>query len=279
MKKWDIVIKPKKSWTDFNILEIFNYKDLILLLVKRDFTTFYKQTILGPLWYIIQPLVNTIVFTVIFGNLASISTNGTPPFIFYMAGTVAWGYFSVCLNNTSNTFVTNANLFGKVYFPRIVVPISIVLVSIFQFIIQFIIFISFYFYFVSRGMDSYLDIKILILPLLILQMAFVGLGFGLLISALTSKYRDLTFAMTFLVQIWMFATPVVYPFSIIPERYKVLASLNPMTSIIESFKHIFFNNSAIEFKHIMFGLIISVIVFIIGFLLFSRVEKDFMDTV
>ncbi|MBI28599.1 MAG: hypothetical protein CFH21_00583 [Alphaproteobacteria bacterium MarineAlpha5_Bin11] len=279
IESWDLVIKSKSGWFNLNLKEIYLYRDLIYLLIKRDFTTFYKQTILGPLWYVIQPLVNTLVFTVIFGKVAQISTDGTPPFIFYMAGTVAWGYFATCLTLTSNTFVTNASIFGRVYFPRITVPISQVVISLFQFLIQFIIFLCFLFYFLFKGADIQLNNLVLILPLILLQMAILGLGVGILISSLTAKYRDLTFAMTFGVQLWMFATPVVYPLSIVPQEYRMLAALNPMTSIIELFRKSFLGTSSIEIVHIIISIIITVILFVIGLILFSRIEKDFMDTV
>ena len=242
-QEWDLIIKSKKKFLDFRLSEIYNYRDLIFLFVKRDFVTFYKQTILGPLWYIIQPLINTIVFTIIFGNLAKISTEGVPPFLFYFAGNVIWGYFAICLSTTSNTFVGNASIFGKVYFPRITVPISNVLIGLIQFFIQFSLFLCFLLYFYFKGVNIQLNFTLLLLPLLLLQVAFVGLGFGLLISSLTSKYRDLTFVMGFGVQLWMYATPIVYPLSIVPEKFRFLACLNPMASIVESFRYIFYQFS------------------------------------
>ena len=239
-KNWKIVIKPSKGFVNINLKELIKYKDLITLFVKRDFVTFYKQTILGPLWYILQPLINTIVFTIIFGNLAKIPTDNLPPFLFYMAGNIIWGYFAFCLNSISTTFVTNADLFGKVYFPRIAVPISITIIGLFQFILQFIFFICFYIYFVSKGLDIKVSYSILFLPLILFQIALVALGFGLLISSLTSKYRDLVFVLGFGIQLWMFATPIVYPLTIIPDNYVIFSILNPMTSIVECFKYIFF---------------------------------------
>ena len=282
MKKqenWDIFIKPRTGWLDINIKELFKYKDLIYLFVKRDFVTFYKQTILGPIWYVIQPLINTIVFTIIFGKLAKISTDGIPPFIFYMAGTVVWSYFATCISLTSNTFNTNADIFGKVYFPRIAVPIANVIISLLQFLIQFIIFIIFLFYFKGQGSLINPNINVFLLPLIILQMAILGLGFGILISSLTTKYKDLVFVMSFFVQLWMYATPIVYPLSIIPEKYRLLAAINPMTSVVETFRGAFLGVSTITANHIIVSVAVTICIFLIGFLLFHRIEKSFMDTV
>ena len=278
-RNWDIYIKPKTGWFEIDIKELFRYRDLIWLFVKRDFVTFYKQTILGPLWYIIQPLVNTIVFTVIFGNLAKISTDGVPPFIFYMSGTVVWSYFATCITLTSNTFNKNADIFGKVYFPRIAVPIANVTISLLQFIIQFSIFIIFLIYFHIKGSLIYPNIYILALPLIILQMAVLGLGFGILISSLTTKYKDLTFVMSFFVQLWMYATPVVYPLSIVPEKYRLLAALNPMTSIVETFRGAFLGVSSISLIHIFISVLLTLLIFFLGLLFFNQIEKSFMDTI
>lgn len=278
-ESWDLVIKPQSGWLDIHLGELYRYRDLIYMFVKRDFVTFYKQTILGPLWYIIQPLVTALVFTVIFGSLAKISTDGIPPFLFYMAGTVAWGYFAVCLNTTSQTFVTNSHIFGKVYFPRLVIPVSNVIVALLQFTIQFIIFLVFLIYFMWQGAEIQPNYYIIALPLVILQMALLGFGFGILISSLTTKYRDLTFAMTFGVQIWMYATPIVYPFSIIPEEYRMLAAMNPMVSVVECFRGAFLGTSSIELVHIAVSVAVTFFVLILGIIMFSRIEKNFMDTV
>ena len=276
---WDIVIKPKSGWFNISFGEMYRYRDLIFMFVKRDFVTFYKQTILGPLWYIIQPLVNSVIFTIIFGKLAKIPTDGIPPFLFYMAGTVVWGYFSTCLTETSNTFVANREIFGKVYFPRMTVPISIVITGIFQFLIQFIIFIGFLLYYWHQGAEVSPSIMIFTLPLILLQMAILGLGMGILVSSLVTKYRDLTFAMTFAVQIWMYLTPVVYPLTQVPEHYRNLYVLNPMVSIVENFRGAFLGVSSIETHHILISVFVTMIIFIIGVILFSRIEKTFMDTV
>ncbi len=278
-QNWDFVIKPKTGWLDIHLGELYRYRDLIYLFVKRDFVTFYKQTILGPLWYIIQPVVNTLVFTIIFGKVAKISTDGTPPFLFYMAGTVAWGYFATCLQTTSKTFVSNSGLFGKVYFPRLTVPVSSIIIGLLQFGIQFLIFFGFLLYFIWGGADVQPNSLIFFVPLILLQTAVLSFGFGILISSLTTKYRDLTFAMGFGVQLWMYATPVVYPLSIIPEKYRLLAALNPMASIVESFRGAFLGTSSIEPVHIVISVSVTLIVFIAGVIKFSQTEKIFMDTV
>ena len=278
-ENWDLIIKPKTGWFDLHLGDVWGCRDLIGLFVKRDFVTFYKQTILGPLWYIIQPIFNTIVFTVIFGKIAKIPTDGIPPFLFHLSGTVVWGYFTACLTGTSNTFVSNAGIFGKVYFPRISVPISVVITGVFQFIIQFMIFLGFYFYFMINGSDLNPSFLILLLPLLIFQMAILGLGMGTLISALTTKYRDLTFAMGFCVQLWMYLTPIVYPLSQVPERYRIIYVFNPMASIVELFRAAFLGINTVEPLHIAISIGMTVIIFLTGIMLFNKIEKTFMDTV
>jgi lipopolysaccharide transport system permease protein len=278
-ESWDTIIEPTRGWLHINFKELFRYRDLISLFVKRDFVTFYKQTILGPLWYLIQPIVNTLVFSVIFGKIAKISTDGIPPFLFYMSGTVTWGYFATCINLTSNTFVKNADIFGKVYFPRLTVPIANVMIALLQFCIQFLLFLCFLIYFIWAGAEVNPNSLILLLPLILFQMAVLGLGFGVLISSLTTKYRDLTFAMTFALQIWMYITPIVYPLSSVPEKYRLLLALNPMCSVVECFRLAFLGSSSIETAHIALSISITVIVFIAGVIMFSRVEKNFMDTV
>lgn len=281
MKKdgWDTIITSNHNFFNLNFSEILKYWDLIMMLVKRDFVTFYKQTILGPLWYIIQPVITSIVFTFVFGRLANIPTDGTPQFIFYMCGIVAWNYFAACLNSTSNTFILNSTIFSKVYFPRAVVPISNVILCTFQFLIQFLIFIFFYIYYFYLGANVTINVYILILPIVVLQISLLGLGIGMLISSLTTKYRDLTFVMTFGVQLWMFATPVVYPLSVIPSEYQFLASLNPMTPIIESFKYLILGNSIVSIYQILTGVLMTLIILFLGYFMFNKMEKNFIDTV
>jgi len=277
--KWTEIISAEKGWFDLNLPELFNYLDLIYLFVKRDFVIFYKQTILGPLWYIIQPIVNTVIFNIIFGKIAKLSTDGIPPFLFYMSGTIVWAYFASCINATSITFVKNASIFGKVYFPRITVPIAAVITGLFQFIIQFSIFLGFYLYFVKNGAEIRPNYLLLTLPLIILQMAIMALGFGLILSSLTAKYRDLTFAMTFFLQMWMYLTPIVYPLSQVPEEYRIIYILNPMSSVVETFRFAFFGTSSINLQTIIVSVCFSIVVFIIGLYMFSRTEKSFIDTV
>ncbi len=256
--------------------ELTKYLDLIFFFIKRDFVIFYKQTILGPLWYIIQPLVNSIVFTFVFGNLANISTEGTSPFVFYFAGTIIWGYFAVCLTTTSRTFLSNAAIYGKVYYPRMVNPISNVVFSLLQFFLQFVIFIFFIIYFGDFDKISY---KVLLLPLLLFQTAILALGFGLLISSLTTKYRDLNFILDFFIQLWMFITPIVYPLSIVEQKYRYLVCLNPIAPIVECFKELFFGNSVININQILIGILITFLIFVFGIYNFNKVEKNFMDTI
>lgn len=276
---WDEVIKPVHGWFNINIKEIIRYWNLILLFVRRDFVIFYKQTVLGPLWYIIQPLFNTLVFTLIFGKVAKIPTDGIPPFIFYLSGTVVWSYFSSCLNQTGKTFVSNAQIFGKVYFPRVTVPISIAITAVFQFLIQFTIFLVFFIYFWYAGTDIKPNIYVLTLPLIVLHMAVLSVGMGLIISAATAKYRDLSFAMGFLIQLWMYMTPVVYPLSEVPDKFKIFILINPMTAVVESFRGAFLGVSTLTLGDLILSISITVVFFVLGIIVFSRVEKTFMDTV
>jgi lipopolysaccharide transport system permease protein len=278
-EKWDLVIQPRKQWFDLHLRDLWRYRDLISLFVKRDFVTFYKQTAFGPLWYIIQPLLTTVVFTVIFGKLAGIPMDGVPPFLFLLAGNVTWGYFAGCLNETSNTFVKNAGVFGKVYFPRLTAPVSVVIINLVKFGIQFVLFLGFYIYFIVRGVPVRPTFFVLLLPVLILQMAVLSLGAGMLVSALTTKYRDLTFVMTFAVQLWMYASSVIIPASAIPKKYLPIYMLNPMTSVIESFRYAFFGRGVVDAVYIYVSWTVTLAVLFLGIILFGRVEKSFMDTV
>ena len=277
-ENWDNLIDSNNNFS-FNFSEIVKYKDLIYLLVKRDFVTYYKQTILGPLWYVIQPLFMTIVFTFIFGKVAKISTDGIPPFLFYLAGNVLWSYYSTALTQTSSIFVTNAGIFGKVYFPRIVAPISSAISCLFQFIIQFFIFIIFIIYFYINGTTIVINYTALLVPLVILYIMILSISVGMTLSALTSKYRDLTFALTFFIQLWMFVSPVIYPLSSIPQKYHFYIFLNPMTFPLEYFRLSFLGNGFVSINLIFINILITFIFFIIGLYLFRKVEKNFMDTV
>jgi lipopolysaccharide transport system permease protein len=278
-QQWDMVIKPKTGWFDIDLMELWRYRDLIGMFVKRNFVTAYKQTILGPLWYIIQPLFTTIVFTIIFGKVAKISTDGLPPFLFYMAGNVMWGYFAASLTATAGTFNANAGIFGKVYFPRLTVPLSVVIINFLQFFIQFALFLGFYFYFMAKGVPITPNAWVFGMPILLLQMALLSFGLGILLSSMTTKYKDLGFAMGFLVQLWMYCTPIVYPLSQIPEWLLPYYVLNPMVAVVESFRYAFFGTSVIQMSHIGISWCVTVLLMFFGVVLFSRIEKTFMDTV
>jgi len=278
-KKFETIITSQKNGILSSVREIFKYKFLLFMLVKRDFVVFYKQTILGPLWYIIQPLINTIVFTVVFGNIAKISTDGIPPFLFYMSGNIIWNYFAICVVNSSNTFTNNINIFNKVYFPRLIVPISVAIISILQFIIQLIFFSFFYIYYLYLGMTIDLNMYIFFIPVLLLFIAITSLGIGALLSSLTVKYKDLVFLINFGIQLWMFATPIIYPISLIPDKYKLLYSINPMSSVVEIFRYTLFSENLIEFNYIAVSFISGIIITLIGLKMFISVEKNFVDTV
>jgi lipopolysaccharide transport system permease protein len=278
-EKWDLVIGPKRGWLDLNLKDIWLYRDLVLHFVKRDFVTFYKQTILGPLWYIIQPLLTTIVFSVVFGKIARIPTNGVPGFLFYLSGTVAWGYFSDCLRETSDTFIKNSKIFGKVYFPRLTVPLSVVIISLVKFGIQFVLFLGFFVYFILSGKPVTPNLFILLLPVLLLQMAILGLGTGILISSMTTKYRDIHFLVGFGIQLWMYASPVVYSVSVVLERFRFFYMLNPVASIVETFRHAFLGTGMVNGVDILISWAITMLVLFSGIILFNRVDKTFMDTI
>lgn len=279
--KFQTVIGGKSKLLDFKLKEIWNYRDLIYLLIRRTFTAQYKQTILGPLWAIIQPLLTTVVFTIVFGGLAGLSTDGVPPFLFYMCGTVSWGYFSTCFTTTATTFTANAAILGKVYFPRLVMPISSVLTQIISFFVQFIFFLIFLAFYLIKGNEAIVINwnMIWLTPILILQMAMLGLGFGIIVSALTVKYRDLVMLINFGVQLWMYLTPVAYSLSVIPEKYMSIYMLNPMTSIVCAFRYIYLGNSTFNVEYYSESWIVTIIVLVMGVVLFNRVEKTFMDTV
>jgi len=278
-ESWDLIITPRKKWYDLQLSDVWRYRDLIALFVRRDFVSRYKQTILGPLWFLIQPLLTSVVFTVIFGNIAQLPTDGLPQLLFYMSGTVLWGYFSSCLTSTSTTFVSNAHLFGKVYFPRLVMPLSTVISNLITFSIQFLFFMAFYLYFLIRGSDISLTAWAFSLPLLIILMAGLGLGFGIIISSMTTKYRDLSYLVSFGVSLWMYATPVIYPVSSIPEKWRWVADINPVTPIIETFRTGFLGAGDASWLGLAYSAGFMVVVMFIGVVIFNRVEKTFIDTV
>lgn len=277
-----VVIEPRQGWAKIPWRELLEYRDLLFLLVRRDFVAQYKQTILGPLWFVIQPLLTTLVFTVIFGKVAKIPTDGVPPMLFYLCGMLSWGYFAGCLGGTSSTFVANAGIFGKVYFPRLIVPLSVVVSRLVAFIIQlgtFLMFLFYFKFFTLSGSSLHPGVGVLLLPPLILLSAMIGLGVGLWISALTAKYRDLAFLSGFLVQLWMYATPVIYPVSAIPERWRTLLALNPMTGIVDAYRCIFLGTGEVNIQFLVVSAITSLIVLASGILVFEKTERTFIDTV
>ena len=278
MDKYDVVIEPKTGLFDIDLEELWKYRDLILLFVKRNFIAQYKQTILGPAWAVIQPMLTTVIFTVVFGSMAGLSADGVPSFLFYMSGTITWTYFSTCLTKTADTFTGNARIFGKVYFPRLVMPISTVLTNLIAFSIQFAMFLSFLAFYVVKG-EVHPSIYILLLPLLVVQMAMLALGSGIIISALTTKYRDLKMLISFGVQLWMYGTPVAYDIRIVPQKLLGMYMLNPMTPIINTFRKAFLGIGVFQPRYYLCGWAVTLVILFVGVILFNQVEKTFMDTV
>jgi lipopolysaccharide transport system permease protein len=280
-QKFTTVIKPKRGLFELDLKEVFKYKDLIILFTRRNFTAVYKQTILGPAWAIIQPLLTTIVFTIVFGNIAGLDTNGIPPFLFYLCGSVAWSYFSTCFTGTANTFVSNASIFGKVYFPRIVTPISVVLTNLISFTIQFVFFVGFLIFYCIKPSSAISPnyAYMILLPVILLQMALLGLGFGIIVSSVTTKYRDLSMLVSFGVQLWMYATPIAYSLAEVPEKWQGIYMLNPVTPIVEAFRYAFLGAGTFSLKYYIISWAATFIVLFTGILMFNRVEKTFMDTV
>jgi lipopolysaccharide transport system permease protein len=279
LREWDLVIEPQSSLLELNLKDVWRYRDLLWLLVKRDFVSFYKQTILGPLWFFIQPLFTTIIFTFIFGNLAGLSTDGLPQPLFYMAGITAWNYFADCLTKTSTVFRDNANIFGKVYFPRLIMPLSIVVSNLVRFGVQMLLFFMMIGYYAFTGANFHLNAYVLLFPILVLMMALLGLGLGLIITALTTKYRDLAFLITFGVQLMMYATTVIYPLSAAPAAYKWIIELNPMTGIIEAFRYGFLGEGSLTFQTLGYSIAFTLIALVLGVIIFNKTEKTFVDTV
>lgn len=277
---WDQVIEPRSKLLDLNLTEVWRYRDLLWLFVKRDFTAQYKQTILGPLWHFIQPVFTTLVFLMVFGKIANIPTDGIQPVLFYMSGITIWNYFSSCLSATSNTFVANAGIFGKVYFPRLVIPLSTVLSNIVKFGIQFVLLLSAMAWFAIKGGDFHFGLSWLLIPLLVLMMAGLGLGLGIIISSLTTKYRDFTVLIGFAVQLLMYATPVAYPLSFLKGKsYAAWIGWNPLTPIVEAFRYALFGTGTVDTSRLLLSGGFTVIVLFLGMVIFSKVERSFMDTV
>lgn len=279
--EWDLVIKPRDSIFKLNLKEVWNYRYLLVMFVKRDIVSIYKQTILGPIWFFIQPILTTIVFVVVFGNIAKISTDGLPQVLFYLAGITIWNYFSETLSTTSNTFIANANIFGKVYFPRLVLPISKVISGLIKFGIQFLLFVAALSYFIFKGSSVHPDFArvAIVTPIVLLIMANLGLGCGLILSAMTTKYRDLTFLITFGIQLAMYATPIIYPLSAMHSKYRKLIVANPMSSLVEAFRRVYLGAGELSWTGLTYSFCFSFIVLLGGMMIFNRVEKTFMDTV
>lgn len=275
---WTTVIRPKNKLFDLKLKELWQYRDLIVMFVKRDFKTMYKQTILGPLWIIINPILTTLMQVLVFGNIADISTDGMPQFLFYMAGNTMWLYFSSCLTKTSNTFTANAAVFGKVYFPRLVTPISIVISGLISFGVQFAIFLVTDIYYTVNGM-IHPGLLVLITPLLVIELALLGMGCGIIISALTTKYRDLAVLVTFGVQLWMYGSAIIFPVSSLPEKWAHLLMLNPVVPIVEAFRYAYTGHGTFSVKYLGIGAIVTLVILFVGIVIFNKVEKTFMDTV
>ena len=280
MKTWDLVIRPRTAWFDLHLADLWRYRDFTAMFVWRDYVAQYKQTILGPLWHLLQPLLTTIIFTIIFGKMAKLPTDDLPPLLFYMGGVTCWSYFADCVNRTSVTFINNAGIFGKVYFPRLSVPISIVISSMIKFAIQFALFLAFLIFYWAQGAGIHPNAAIALTPLLLLLMAGLSLSVGIVVSALTTRYRDLQQLVAFGVQLMMFATPVVYPLSMIGGgNFRWLILANPMTPIIETFRYSYLGRGVFDVGYLFYSAGITVAVLLIGIVLFNRVERTFMDTV
>ena len=277
---WTEVIKPKTGLFDLRLGELWRYRDLIMMFVRRDFVSIYKQTILGPLWFFLQPLLTTIMFIIIFGRVAKLSTDGMPMVIFYLSGITIWNYFSITLTSTSGIFAGNAHIFGKVYFPRLTMPLSIVISNLVRFLIQFSLFLAVWIYYLINGGDViHPNWYILLTPVLVIIMGLLSLGLGLIFSSLTTKYRDLSMLLAFGVQLLMYATPVIYPLSTVPEKYKWLIVANPITSIVETFRYAFLGSGSFSWLNLGYSAVITIVILIAGIIIFNKVEKSFIDVV
>ncbi len=277
---WTEVITPKKGLLDFNVKEIWKYRDLIMLFVRRDFVSTYKQTILGPIWFFIQPLFTAFIFFIIFTRIAKLPTDGVPPILFYLSGITIWNYFAECFTKTSNVFIANASIFGKVYFPRLTNPISIIISSLIKFGIQFLLYIFILGYYIfTNQIEFSISLELFLLPFLILIMAMLSLGLGIIFSSLTTKYRDLTFLLQFGIQLLMYATPVIYPIAATSGKLRKVLELNPLTPLVESFRKILLGQSYVNYEGLIYCCVISMITLFVGIVIFNQVEKSFMDTV
>jgi lipopolysaccharide transport system permease protein len=279
-EEWDLIIRPQNSLFDLHLKEVWHYKDLISLFIKRDFAAQYKQTVLGPLWHLVQPILTTAIFLLLFGKIANIPTDGIQPVLFYMSGITLWNYFSACLMNTSNTFVQNASIFGKVYFPRLVIPLSIVFSNIIRLGIQFGLLLSAMIWYNFKGYPLTISVLWLWIPVLVFLVAGIGLGLGIIISSLTTKYRDFAILITFIIQLLMYVTPIGYPMSFLKNsKYRHLIEANPLTSIVETFRFALYGKGNLDVHGLLYSFGFMLASVLIGLLLFSKVERSFMDTV
>lgn len=279
---WDIIIEPRVRHFSLNLKEVWLYRDLLTMYIKRDIITMYKQTILGPLWFIIQPLLTTIMFMFVFGGIAQISTDGLPQMLFYLSGVLCWTYFSECLTKTSTTFTLNANVFSKVYFPRLVVPVSGLVSNLLRLAIQLGLFLCVYLYFYIQGANIHFTPYVALFPIFILMLAGLSLGFGIIISSFTTKYRDLAILFTFVIQLWMYATPIIYPLSVMKENYEKymwIIQLNPLTSIIEATRYAFLGVGTFSWASLTYSFCFTIGIVLIGIVIFNKVERNFVDVV
>ncbi len=281
-KPYEVIIQPNKSWFYFDWRDLIQHRDLLFFLIKRDFISRYQQTILGPAWFIIQPLLSTLVFTVVFGNIAKIPTDNIPPLIFYLCGLCIWNYFSSCFSNSSTTLISNAGLFGKVYFSRLIPSLAAIISNLFTLALQlmtFLVFFCYFKFFTSAGALIQPNIYLLMLPILVIHTALFSLGIGLWTSALTAKYRDLQFLLGFILQLWMYATPIIYPISLIPAKWRFFIAINPMSSVVEMFKYAFFGVGHVDLRYYALSAAVTAVVLFTGILVFNRAERTFIDTV
>jgi lipopolysaccharide transport system permease protein len=276
---WDVEISPRGRLLDLDLASLWRYRDLVAMFVRRDFVAFYKQTVLGPLWYVIQPLLVTSVFTLVFNRIANIPTDGLPPFLFYLTGLVAWNYFAACLTKTSDVFTSNAGIFGKIYFPRLAVPVAIVITNVAAFAFQFVLVCAFLVFFALRGAPIMPTLWLLALPLFVLHLAALALGVGILLSSMTTRYRDMSFLVGFGTQLWLYATPIVYPLSQVPEKWHWVMAFNPMTPIVEAFRKAVLGTGTVYASHMVASIAFTAVVLLIGLAMFSRIARTSMDTV
>lgn len=279
-EKWDLEIKPKAGFFDFDLSEVWRYRDLLILFIRRDFIAQYKQTVLGPLWHFLQPALTTIIFLLVFNRIARIPTDGIPPVLFYMSGITLWNYFSLCLTQTSNTFVTNAAIFGKVYFPRLIMPLSVVISNLIRFGVQFLLLLSTMIWFHFHGDPIHFTLNLFLIPVVLVAMAGMGLGLGIIISSVTTRYRDFSVLLTFGIQLFMYATPIVYPISYLMDTpYGYFVKFNPLTPVVEGFRYALFEKGTVSLFSMLYTFGFMSLVMVLGLVMFYRVQRVFMDTV